>query len=148
MENCRITCDKTGWEFRIDNVPVVGVVDSGSNDADFEVFTRALGDLENHTPNWFVSFPEKYRGQNGHYTEGVRFMSVKRPDGRVTSIEFIYRRLPWKFVRSVEHRYEEKQEGELRVPPDPPQSQDLQGSRRNPRQRKGKGRTRRNQKVA
>ena len=59
MENCRIQNDKTGWEFRIDGMVVVGRVDSGPDRADFEVFTRSLCDLEAKNPGWSVSFPSK-----------------------------------------------------------------------------------------
>jgi len=147
MENCRIQCDRSGWEFRLDGEVIIGQIDSGSDDADYEWFVRGLGDLEAKNPDWCVTFPEKYKGQNGHYVDGARFMSVKRPDGRVTHMEFIYRRLPWKFVRSVESRYEEHRKGKLEVSPKPTLYENLKKSWRNDGQRQSKRRKRRNSKV-
>jgi len=148
MENCHIKCDTTGWQFRVDGIMVVGKIDSGPEDVDYELFTRQLTDLEKRPEGWSVSFPSKYRGQEGHYVEGARFMSVKRPDGRETHMEFTYRRLPWKFVRSVESRYEEVQQGQLRVPPDAPQGSQQQVTRKHDGQRQGQRRARRNRKSA
>ena len=127
----------------------MGKVDSGPDDADYEWFTRSLCDLESEHPGWQVTFPERYRGQNGHYVDGARFMTVERPDGRATTMEFIYKRLPWKFARSVGARYEERQrKGQLSVEPDASQVKDRKGPGRGHGQRQGKGRSRRNPKVA
>lgn len=148
MDN-RISNDRTGWEFRIDGELIVGQVDSGPDRADFEWFVRSLCDLEADNPDWYVSFPEKYRGQNGHYVDGARFMSVENPEGSFTNMEFTYRRLPWKFVRSVETRYEKGQrQGQLSEPPDTSLDEDGQRQGRHTRKRKGQGRARRHSQVA
>ena len=149
MENCRISCDRTGWEFRIYGEMIVGQVDSGSDDADYEWFVRDLPNLEAKYPGWSVTFPEIYRGQRGTFADGVRFMTVKRPDGRETVMEFTYRRLPHKFARSVGVRYEKGQEqGELPVSSTASQVADKQGRRQDYGQRNRKRRKRRNPKVA
>ena len=149
MENCSISVDKSGWEFKIDGEMIIGRVDSGSDDPDYEWFVRDLGNLDAENPGWVVTFPERYRGQHGKYEDGARFMSVERPDGRSTTMEFIYRRLPWKFCRSVGVRYEKGQEQrQLPIPPDPEEGTDKLRRRKHHGQRKGKGRSRRDPKHA
>lgn len=147
VKDFSVKSDKSGYEFRYEGVLSVAQVDTGNDNADFENFIRDLPRLDAEYPGWVISFPERYRGQNGHYEDGARFLTTTRPDGQETTLEFTWVRCPWRLARGLESRYE-KGKRKLRVESDASQGKDGKRQRKYTRQRKGQKRSRRNSQIS